>query len=442
MRCNSRCAIVVLAVIGAYRGDALPAAETEPPEVQLGRDLIKDSGRSVVYFALPTYRYGSTGYNDYRRLSDGYELTFTFVCKSLWRTNTLRMAFYFDPSGHFDFCKVLDCSAHYSPFKDAVGKKEIKKLRAFMTDHPAVRDNRDLMRKCDAADARGLCELFLKLEQAKKNAVSPPEAKKKEPLSAAFAQVAPLPKRTGDYERSVEQKRAVVLVHGFRPELDHFLLARAVIQDWQEPESFMVKLLARDADVFAFSYGQNVPVQEVSEAPELAAGIDRLKRMGYTDVVLLGYSAGGLICRHFVEDHRNCGVTKVVQVCSPNAGVFWAKLSAVVSPTQKPFVASLTADSRRQCQCTRDATTIPKEIEFICIVGDAVAKTDWVVPCKSQWSQDLQDQGIPAVRLRVSHLAVVQKPESILTVVRAVREPAPRWERNRVQSERHEILKD
>ena len=432
-------AIVAAFILWTFCGGVIRAVEAEPPEVQRGRELIKDNGRSIVYFALPTYKYVGTGYNDFRRLSDGYELTFTFECKSFWRTNTMRVAFYFDQSGQFDYCKLLRSTTYYTPFKDAVGKKEIVKLRSFLTDHPAVRDSRKLMRACEDANARGLCELFLKLEQAKKNAAAPSsQANRKEPLSAAFAQVAPVPQRPTVFVRSAQQKRAVILVHGYRPECDHFLLARAVLQDWQEPDSFMVTVLSRDADVFAFYYGQNVPVREVAEAPELAEGVARLKRMGYSELVLLGHSAGGLVCRHFVEEHPDAGVTKVVQVCTPNAGVYWAKFSAVLTATQRPYVSSLTAGSRRAAP----ASMIPEGVEFICLVGDAAVKSDWVVSCRSQWSDDLQDQGIPAVRLRASHLAVVQKPESIITIAHAVREPAPRWDRSRVQLERHGILKD
>jgi pimeloyl-ACP methyl ester carboxylesterase len=463
---------VLSAVVAWVSARAVVAGEAH--EVQQARELIRQNGRSIVYFALPTYKYIGTGYNDFRCLSDGYELTFTFESKSFWRTNTTRIAFYFDTAGQFDYCKVLRSTTHYTPFKSAVGKKEIAKLRSFMTDHPAVRDSRKLLKQCDKADAKGLCELFLKLEQAKRNTEfalpspplrgrgaggegvtvpatptphpRPPSPEytgkgRREPVSAVFVQVAPVPTRPAEFERSPSQKRAVVLVHGYRPEYDRFLTSRPVIQDWQEPDSFMVQALRRDADVFAFAYGQSVPVQAVAEAPELASGIARLKAMGYTDLVLLGHSAGGLVCRQFVEDHQGAGVTKVVQVCTPNGGAFWARFGCVACSTQKPYIASLTARNRRSFQRGRDGV-IPAGVEFVCVVGDAAVRTDWVVSCRSQWSEDLQQQGIPAVRVRASHLNVVEKPESITAVARAVREPAPRWDRQRVQAGRHDILKN
>jgi pimeloyl-ACP methyl ester carboxylesterase len=442
MRCLIRFpSLALVAVLFVFQGGVL-AVEVEPVEVQRARELIKNNGRSIVYFALPTYKYVGTGYNEFRRLSDGFELTFTFETKSLWRTNTTRMAFYFDTAGQFDYCRPLRSTTHYAPFQSAVGKKEMAKLRAFMADYPAVRDSRTLLKKCDEAGAKGLCDLFLKLEQERMNATptARDSARTREPLSALFVQVAPVPERPADFVRSGDQKRAVVLVHGYRPEYDRFLTTRAVVQDWQEPDSFMVQVLKRDADVFAFAYGQTVPVQEVSDAPELAAGVARLRKMGYTVVVLLGHSAGGLVCRQFVEDHPGAGVTKVVQVCAPNAGLFWAKLDALACSAQKPYVHSLTAASRRQFRQARDGTVVPGDVEFVCVVGAVVAKTDWVVSCKSQWSDDLQSQGIPALRLHVCHLAAVQKPESILAIAGAVREPARRWDPQRVQLARHEIL--
>jgi pimeloyl-ACP methyl ester carboxylesterase len=445
MRCIARFPSLALAVFCfAFGGSIVLAVEIEPPEVRQARELIRNNGRSVAYFALPTYKYLSTGYNEYRQLSDGYELIFTFETKSHWRSHTTRMAFYFDSAGQFDYCKSLRSTTHYTPFQSAVGKKELAKLRAFMAEHPAVRDSRRLLKKCDEADARGLCELFLRLEQARMTGsaerAESPRANGKERLDAMFVQVAPVPPRPAEFERSA-QTRAVVLVHGYRPEFDRFRTARAVVQDWQEPESLMVQVLKRDADVFAFAYGQNVAVQQVAEAPELAAGVARLKKLGYTDVVLLGYSAGGVICRQFVEDHADAGVTKVVQVCAPNAGVFLAKFAALACSTQRAYIHSLTAASRRQAQQDRGGTAVPADVEFVCVVGDVVARSDWLVKCKSQWSDDLQSQGIPAVRVRVSHLAAVEQAESILAIARAVREPAPRWDRQQVQLVGHEMLK-
>ena len=290
-------------------------AETEPAIVQDARALIAENGRAIVYFALPTYTYVSTGFNEYRRLSDGYELTFTFECKSMWRTNTMRLAFFFDQAGQFDWCKVVRHTSYWTPFTDAVGKKQLAKLRAFMADYPAVRDSRELMKVCENAGPKEMCQLYLKLEQAKRKATPATGAAGKERLETMFAQVFPVPARPADFVRTADQRRAVVVLHGLRPEFDRFLSTRAVLQDFQEPDSFLVKMLARDADVFAFAYGQNVPLEQIASAPELDKGLARLKEMGFAEIVLVGFSAGGLIAREYVEDHPHAGVTKVVQVC-------------------------------------------------------------------------------------------------------------------------------
>ena len=51
---------------------------------------------------------------------------------------------------------------------------------------------------------------------------------------------------------------------------------------------------------------------------------------------LVGYSAGALIARYFVEDSPDYGVTKVIQVCAPNGGSGWGKLTAGVRQSQEP----------------------------------------------------------------------------------------------------------
>ena len=61
---------------------------------------------------------------------------------------------------------------------------------------------------------------------------------------------------------------------------------------------------------------------------------------------------------------------------------------------------------------------------------------------RSQWSEELQVQGVPAVRVHATHLNVVEEPEAIQVISRAVREPAPRWDRQQVLVAKHAILKD
>src|SRR4051812_32001661 len=90
-----------------------------------------------------------------------------------------------------------------------------------------------------------------------------------EPLQTQFVQVAPRPVQVGDLVRSTDARRAVVLIHGFRLEKTDFEATRAVMQDWQESDSLLVKMLARDSDVFAFAYGLNLAVEQVAASPLL-----------------------------------------------------------------------------------------------------------------------------------------------------------------------------
>ena len=64
-----------------------------------------------------------------------------------------------------------------------------------------------------------------------------------------------------------EKARAVVLVHGLhlhpiQPEK----VSKPWVRDWQEPKSELVKTLAPDFDVFAFSYAQTAAVDEIAKS--------------------------------------------------------------------------------------------------------------------------------------------------------------------------------
>src|SRR4051794_16305003 len=62
-----------------------------------------------------------------------------------------------------------------------------------------------------------------------------------------------------------EKDRAVLLVHGLVPRPVHPALAAVPeAHSWQKPDSYLVKDLAADFDVFGFSYAQTVPVDAVS----------------------------------------------------------------------------------------------------------------------------------------------------------------------------------
>src|SRR5947209_20549958 len=82
------------------------------------------------------------------------------------------------------------------------------------------------------------------------------------PVPAAFVQVAPaVIDGAHVFQRSPDRYRAVVVVHGLRPHpFREGPVTMADLSFWEEPNGPLVRRLGQESDVFAFSYGQNVPV--------------------------------------------------------------------------------------------------------------------------------------------------------------------------------------
>ena len=259
-------------------------------------------------------------------------------------------------------------------------------------------------------------------------------------VESSFVEVAPVPDN-GKLVRSDGQKRAVVLIHGF---LIHFSAAgvsRPRFRDWQRPRNLLVRGLARDADVFAFSYGQNASLDDIVKSGGLGEAVARLRKLGYKEIVLLGHSAGGLIARQFVEDNPDAGVTKVVQVCVPNGGTPSANVR--VHRVQQVFLDCLTEEGRKACLKARAGKRVPGGVEFVCLLGttDGTSDTDGVVPCLCQWTADLQQQGIPVVPLAVNHRQATRTERGVAALCRLVREKQPRWDRAQVEKVCKELFK-
>src|SRR5262249_9161455 len=123
----------------------------------------------------------------------------------------------------------------------------------------------------------------------------------------------------------------------------------------------------------------------------------------------------------------------------PNAGSGWAKLSAV-QKNQKVFLHSLTKEERRFKLQSRLDVTIPDDVEFVCVVGTAAVSGDGIVSKQSQWTPDLQAQGIPAVTLTLDHLSMVRSEAGAELIAELVRTPQPRWSQTKVAAERKAIL--
>jgi pimeloyl-ACP methyl ester carboxylesterase len=253
-----------------------------------------------------------------------------------------------------------------------------------------------------------------------------------------FVQVAPA---TGEaWVRSPDQTRAVVLIKGLHVHtLANDKVAQADFASWQQPGSLLVKSLTHDSDVYAFSYGQSVPVDVIPKMPPLRDGIHALRELGYREIVLVGHSAGGLVARHLVEDDPSCGVTKVVQVCAPNAGSPWAALKNGVCPSQKTFVGSLTKKERSLLLQERADKQIPEAVEFVCVVGTGLVTGDGLVSTRSQWPEDLQQQGIPAVPIGTAHAFAVRGSKGVKLLADLVCEPQPRWSTDQVRAMRKRL---
>ncbi len=286
------------------------------------------------------------------------------------------------------------------------------------------------------------------------------------PVETKFAQVSPRLRESAPFQRTEGQQRAVVLIQGIRPHpFDRHDVARAEWYRWQLPGGVLVTRLSKDADVFAFAYSQNEAVERIPNVSDFADHIRLLKKMGYREIVLVGHSAGGLVARHFVEDHPDAGVTKVIQVSTPNGGTLLGKARIGVRKPQERFLNSLSKQGRQQCLAGRTGTTIPDSVDFVCVVAQVelpervilsvqrrtehqvnviltigIPRGDGVVSLAAQWPEDLQSQGIPAVLLRSAHFTVMQSEAAAERIGELVRERQPRWDASKVAEARRTLL--
>jgi pimeloyl-ACP methyl ester carboxylesterase len=255
-------------------------------------------------------------------------------------------------------------------------------------------------------------------------------------VETRFIQVHPAAAESKGFVRSTDKRRAVVLIHGYWLHFTKTRVHQALFKPWQEKGSPLVTTLGKDSDVFAFAYGQTVSVEAITQLPGLKGGIDRLRQLGYSEIVLLGHSAGGLVAREFVENCPRAGVTKVVQICAPNGGTAYAEVG-LIPKNQKAFVASLAPAARQKCLQARADKKIPAGVQFVCLVG----ADDAVVPCRCQWTRDLQDQGIPVLCLHTGHRQIMRRTPLAQKIAEVIRTPQPRWKANQVAAARLDVFK-
>jgi pimeloyl-ACP methyl ester carboxylesterase len=246
--------------------------------------------------------------------------------------------------------------------------------------------------------------------------------------------------------RTPGQERAVILIHGLG--LHPFNKSRVqtpALRSWQEPTSALVRHLVPHADVYAFCYVQNAPVEQLVEHCRLPDVVRFLRNWGYREVVLVGHSAGGLLARHLVEDYPEAGATKVIQVCAPNAGSSWAAVPVGIPYSeahlnQLPFLASLTCSSRQRVLHQRVSRRVPPGVEFACVIGSCRVGGDGLVLGRSQWTEDLQEQGVPAFPVRVTHWDAMMTNRTAELIAGLVRTPVPRWTSSQVDQARKSML--
>jgi pimeloyl-ACP methyl ester carboxylesterase len=238
-----------------------------------------------------------------------------------------------------------------------------------------------------------------------------------------------------------DKDRAVLLVHGLVPR--PVQPSKAAIPEphsWQKPDSFLVKSLAADFDVYGFSYAQTVPVDGVCWSHGLRTAVHDLKEAGYKDIVVIGHSAGGVIVRQFAEQFPESGITKVIIVAAPHAGSPWALIPQFgLTPNQEPFIKSL-APAPRQQQCLK-CKPIADGLEVCCVVCKLPRFAgDSIVPAASQWPEEFQKQGIPAALVPVNHFEAVRSPEGAAVIAELAREKLTRWTPEQVEQGRRTLM--
>ena len=225
-----------------------------------------------------------------------------------------------------------------------------------------------------------------------------------------------------------EKARAVVLlaglfIHPVRPAK----ASQPWLRDWQEPKSDLVKALAPDSDVFSFAYAQTAALDEVAKSAGMRDAIAGLRKAGYKEIVLVGHSAGGVIARQFVENYPAAGVTKVVAVAAPFAGVELATVKVGYPKVQAPFVQSLGPPARAEV-AKANKNALGKDVSFACVVCKLwLVETDGLVATRSQWPDDLQRSGVPIVHSSAHHFVVMQNTAAIKAIAELAREKLVRW---------------
>jgi pimeloyl-ACP methyl ester carboxylesterase len=288
-------------------------------------------------------------------------------------------------------------------------------------------------------------ELTLKFGQVEKLHLAFRLAPKDGAVSRILLQQAfPGPWSARKLQRSEDCELAVVLVHGLDLHHDGSPAKEPRPHKWQGSTSPLVKALSKHGDVYTISYPQTTPVEEIATFPEMRDAMARIKGFGYTQMVVMGYSAGGLVVRHFVEDRLDAGITRVIQVATPNAGAHladWGVKLGQFERDQEPFVKSLAPAHRAAVLKSRQGRLVPAGVEFVTVVclKTEGGMSDGVVSRQSQWPLDLQEQRTPCVCVHTNHHDVMMNDDSVKVLCTQATKSQPRWSEARVREMRKEL---
>jgi len=225
----------------------------------------------------------------------------------------------------------------------------------------------------------------------------------------------------------VTKTKAVLCIPGLYPH--PFRPTRATKPEshpWFESRAPLLAALAADFDVYAIGYAQTVPVDCVANCTGFKTTIQSLRDAGYTELILVGHSAGGLIAHQFIERNPKSGVTKLIPVAVPYSGSELAEINIGVPRTQASYIRSLAPTPRQDV--LRAAANFPSSVEY-CAVVCKVTKlpNDILVGVESQWPAELRAQGLPATLVNANHFEILKSPQGVSTVVDLAKSKLVRW---------------
>lgn len=207
-------------------------------------------------------------------------------------------------------------------------------------------------------------------------------------------------------------QHAIVLIHGFNTNHIHNSekYDELLRDSWQNRDSKIVQRVASYGDVFSIVYTQNRFVDHIADFGRFHTLMRRLRDAGYKNITIIGSSAGGVIGRLFVENFPESKISRIIQVAAPNRGTPAANLGnigggigLIDNEDFLEFLESLEPGTRKEISRSRQDKKIPDDVEFVSLIGTAIAGGDGVIGYQSAWPASIRDQGLPGVSAAAVH---------------------------------------